>query len=95
MRSFRVTTSLHRSVLIALLLVAAPASSFAAIDYTISLADPTHHHLVEVQIFLPPGAAEREIQLPVWNALYQVRDFAQYVNWGSRQRPIRAPVAGA
>ena len=30
---------------------------------------------------LPPGPAERELQLPVWNALYQVRDFAQYVNW--------------
>ncbi len=29
----------------------------------------------------PPGAAQRDLQLPVWNALYQVRDFAQYVNW--------------
>ena len=37
--------------------------------------------LSEVQIFLPPGTAQRELQLPVWNALYQVRDFAQYVNW--------------
>ena len=25
--------------------------------------------------------AQRELQLPVWNALYQVRDFAKYVNW--------------
>jgi predicted metalloprotease with PDZ domain len=38
-------------------------------------------HLVEVKIVLPPGPARRELQLPVWNALYQVRDFAQYVNW--------------
>ena len=30
---------------------------------------------------LPAGAAHRDLQLPVWNALYQVRDFAQYVNW--------------
>jgi len=30
---------------------------------------------------LPEGAAQRELQLPVWNALYQVRNFAQYVNW--------------
>jgi len=36
---------------------------------------------VQVQIILPPGAAARELQLPVWNALYQVRDFAQFVNW--------------
>ncbi len=34
-----------------------------------------------MQIILPPGAASRELQLPVWNALYQVRDFAQFVNW--------------
>ncbi len=52
----------------------------APIDYTISLAS-REQHLVEVQIFLPPGAAQHELQLPVWNALYQVRDFAQYVNW--------------
>ena len=29
----------------------------------------------------PEGASQRQLQLPVWNALYQVRDFAQYVNW--------------
>ncbi len=28
---------------------------------------------------LPAGAAERDLQLPVWNATYQVRDFAQFV----------------
>jgi len=49
-------------------------------SYTVSLASP-EQHLVEVQIILPAGAAQRELQLPVWNALYQVRDFAQYVNW--------------
>jgi predicted metalloprotease with PDZ domain len=37
--------------------------------------------LVEVQIILPAGPVERDLQLPVWNALYQIRDFAQYVNW--------------
>lgn len=56
------------------------AESQPAISYTISLASPAQH-LVEVQIILPPGAAQHELQLPVWNALYQVRDFAQYVNW--------------
>ena len=52
----------------------------ASVRYTIALSAP-EQHLVEVQITLPPGGAERELQLPVWNALYQVRDFAQYVNW--------------
>ena len=55
------------------------AQSTASIAYTISLASQ-EKHLVEVQIFLPEGAAQRDLQLPVWNALYQVRDFAQYVN---------------
>jgi predicted metalloprotease with PDZ domain len=49
-------------------------------NYVISLAAP-EQHLVEVQIILAEGAAQRELQLPVWNALYQVRDFVQYVNW--------------
>ena len=63
-----------------LLLWIALARCGATTSYTISLANP-EQHLVEVQILLPEGAAERELQLPVWNALYQVRDFAQYVNW--------------
>src|ERR1700686_3435660 len=56
------------------------AQSPAPVAYTVSLSSP-EQHLVEVQIFLPEGAAQRELQLPVWNALYQIRDFAQYVNW--------------
>src|ERR1022692_3115362 len=56
------------------------AQSPASVAYTVSLASP-EEHLVEVQIILPVGSAQRELQLPVWNALYQVRDFAQYVNW--------------
>lgn len=56
------------------------AQSPASVAYTISLSSP-EQHLVEVQILLPQGTAQRELQLPVWNALYQVRDFAQYVNW--------------
>jgi predicted metalloprotease with PDZ domain len=63
-----------------LLFCTVPAPSLAATSYTISLANPDQH-LLEVQIILPEGSARRELQLPVWNALYQVRDFAQYVNW--------------
>ena len=48
--------------------------------YTISLSRPAQH-LLHVRITVPPGKAVQELQLPVWNALYQVRDFAQYVNW--------------
>jgi predicted metalloprotease with PDZ domain len=62
------------------LLCLAPTLSFATTTYTISLSD-LNQHLADVQILLPAGAAQRELQLPVWNALYQIRDFAQYVNW--------------
>jgi predicted metalloprotease with PDZ domain len=71
-----------RAVCISVLAVmgAAGAESPSTVAYTISLAAP-EQHLVEVQILLPEGPAQRDLQLPVWNALYQVRDFAQYVNW--------------
>ena len=65
---------------IILLLLVIVARCSAITNYTISLANP-EQHFVEVQIILPEGAAQRELQLPVWNALYQVRNFAQYVNW--------------
>ncbi len=63
-----------------LVLWMAVARCAAGTNYTISLVSP-EQHLLQVQILLPEGAAQRELQLPVWNALYQVRDFAQYVNW--------------
>jgi predicted metalloprotease with PDZ domain len=69
-----------------------PAS--AATEYTIVLAHP-EQHLLEVHLALPAGAAERELQLPAWNALYQIRDFSQYVNWirakdrSGRALPVR------
>ena len=56
------------------------AADPASVRYTISLAQP-EQHLVHVKLQLPPGSAERDLQLPVWNALYQVRDFSQYINW--------------
>ena len=55
-------------------------SSDAAVRYVISLSNRPEH-LVEVKVLLSPGASERDLQLPVWNALYQVRDFSQYVSW--------------
>ncbi|MBZ5680104.1 MAG: hypothetical protein LAO24_08360 [Acidobacteriia bacterium] len=68
------------------------AESPQAVAYTISLVAPAQH-LVNVQILLPGGAARRELQLPVWNALYQVRDFAQYVNWVRAKDRAGRPLA--
>ena len=50
------------------------------VAYSISLSEPAQH-LLHVQVEVPPGKSVQELQLPVWNALYQVRDFAKYVNW--------------
>ena len=57
----------------------APAPQPAPVRYIISLANRADHR-VRVTILLNPGAPERDLQLPVWNALYQVRDFSQNVN---------------
>ncbi len=59
--------------------LAEPASA-QPLAYAVDLSSP-EQHLVDVRIILPAGPAQRELQLPVWNALYQIRDFAQYVNW--------------
>ncbi|HTU43007.1 MAG TPA: PDZ domain-containing protein [Candidatus Aquilonibacter sp.] len=64
----------------------------AITTYNVSLADP-EQHLVRVQIILPEGPAERELQLPVWNALYQIRDFSQYVDWVRAKDRAGRPLA--
>jgi predicted metalloprotease with PDZ domain len=56
------------------------AAASAPVGYNVSLAAPGRH-LLEVRVTLPDGPDRRDLQLPVWNALYQIRDFAQYVNW--------------
>lgn len=81
---------------LAVLALAAPAGAVtqspqpspppAAVRYVISLADPANH-LVRVKIILPPASGDRDLALPVWNALYQVRDFAQYVTWVVARSP--------
>ena len=74
------------------LLCAALSPCYAVTAYNISLSNP-EQHLVQVQIILPEGSAERELQLPVWNALYQIRDFSQYVNWVRAKDRAGKPLA--
>jgi predicted metalloprotease with PDZ domain len=81
-----------RQIRLALFLCVAAGPCCAVTDYVVSLASP-EQHLVEVQILLPEGHARRELQLPVWNALYQVRDFAQYVNWVRAKDRAGQPLA--
>jgi predicted metalloprotease with PDZ domain len=58
---------------------AAVRPALADVHYILSLA--AERHLVQVTMEIPAGADSHELQLPVWNALYQVRDFSQYMNW--------------
>jgi len=83
------------------LLVAAPLLAQVAgpedtpperIRYSVELKDATQH-LVHVRIELPPGVSQRDLQLPVWNATYVVRDFAQYVNHFKAETGPTRPIA--
>jgi predicted metalloprotease with PDZ domain len=56
------------------------------VSYTVSLFHP-ELHLLHITVQVPPGGTEQDLQLPVWNALYQVRDFSQYVNWVRARTP--------
>src|SRR5437764_13210515 len=81
MKRFAATLKYSRFVLcIYALCCACAAQSPAPVAYTIALTSPAQQ-LAQVQIPFPPGASQRDLHRPVWNALYQIRDFAQYVNW--------------
>ena len=71
-----------RKVSFILLLVCGVALAQSDADqpfYTVSLAR-RGEHVVHVSVRLPKTpATAHELILPVWNALYQVRDFSQYV----------------
>jgi len=66
--------------LFAILAASLAVAQSPSTGYTVALTSP-QQHLVRVQVSLAAGPAKRDLQLPTWNALYQIRDFAQYVNW--------------
>ncbi|HTK94192.1 MAG TPA: hypothetical protein VL382_01025, partial [Terriglobales bacterium] len=75
-----------RFALVLILFVAAAAHAGSApyatapVDFTVSLRD-ARMHLVHVRMQIAGTTSDRDVQLPVWNALYQIRDFAQYVRY--------------
>ena len=79
------------AVFCALAALAAHGQQLPRTRYTISLAQ-AQAHLAHVSIELKAGAAVRRMQLPVWNALYQVRDFSQYINWVKASTPDGKPL---
>lgn len=94
MKLLRISLRTSRVIPLLLLLAASASAEPKPVHYTVSFVNPGQH-LAEVQIDLPPGASTRDLQLPVWNALYQIRDFSQFVNWihaqdrAGHQIPVR------
>src|SRR5438270_6238583 len=72
----------------------AAAQNESKLDYTLILADAARHR-VHVAMTYDPESGGNEVQLPVWNALYQVRDFSKNVmavrasSQSGEQLPIR------
>jgi predicted metalloprotease with PDZ domain len=57
---------------------AATPTGYEPIRYEISLQNP-ERHLFHVLMMVPEVAGELTVQLPAWNALYQIRDFSSHV----------------
>ncbi len=66
------------AIVICLLALAGPASARATIRYEISLAHPAQHQF-HVTMIIPAVRSSVTVQMPAWNALYQIRDFAYRV----------------
>jgi predicted metalloprotease with PDZ domain len=75
------------AAIFASLVFAGPAS--AVIKYRVSIANPDQH-LFHVSMSIPMQNGEHEVivQLPAWNALYQVRDFSYRVRDVQRALPF-------
>ncbi len=77
MRSF---ISLLCAASLAFLCVGASLPSASVVYYTVSLADREGHHIRVRMEFDAGRDPQVDLRLPVWNALYQVQDFAAYVS---------------
>jgi predicted metalloprotease with PDZ domain len=72
------TRLVNPAVLGLLLTLAFSASSKATIQYAVSLDHP-EQHLFHVTMTIPDVKGEVMVQMPAWNALYQIRDFSNHV----------------
>jgi predicted metalloprotease with PDZ domain len=59
-------------------LVFLPCPARATIEYTVALAHPDRH-VIGVTMRIPAVRDRVMLQMPAWNALYQIRDFASHV----------------
>jgi predicted metalloprotease with PDZ domain len=59
-------------------LLFSPRPASAEIHYTVSLAHP-EQHLLRITMEIPDVHDELKLQMPAWNALYEIRDFSSHV----------------
>jgi predicted metalloprotease with PDZ domain len=90
-QSWRVRVMLPAAAFLVCLLVCAGPSR-ATISYEVSIKHP-EQHLFHVTMTIPDVGGEISVQIPAWNALYQIRDFGSHIQQveafvGSRKAPI-------
>lgn len=78
MRCERCVGALVSLLIAALLVLTVAPAAFATIHYTISLDHP-ELHVFSVEMQIPQVAGGVTVQLPAWNALYQIRDFSSHL----------------
>jgi predicted metalloprotease with PDZ domain len=67
-----------RIVLALFLLALVTSGAGATIRYTVSVEHP-EKHIFHVSMEIPEVSGEVTVQIPAWNALYQIRDFSAHV----------------
>ena len=69
---------LLRILLVVFLLALVTSGASATIRYTVSVDHP-ERHIFHVSMEIPDVTGEVTVQMPAWNALYQIRDFSAHV----------------
>src|SRR6266851_9970832 len=81
-----------RIIFAAFLLALVTSSAGGTIRYTVSLEHP-ERHIFHVSMEIPDVTGEVIVQMPAWNALYQIRDFSAHLREveafaGSSEAPL-------
>src|SRR5262245_14195990 len=86
----RILRTAGAAAVAAVVLLLTSATAFAqTIRYNVSMPKPASHiYNIEMTIG-QAGVPSIDLSLPAWNALYQVRDFAQYVQNLSANVPYK------
>jgi len=74
----RIFAGIIRNLFVLLLALSFPHFAAATISYQLSLANPGQH-LFQVTMNIPDVHGEVQVQMPAWNALYEIRDFSSRI----------------